>query len=155
MFFVRVYEYDSYSCLFARGGRSVYNREELAGCLHWSLVSLFLLLSLIISIAFRLLIILNCLQTPLLTLLPSGSSPIAFRHISIAFRLFSYCLQAHLYSLQAHHLLSSDSSIAFRLVSSFRLISYTAFRLRYCKRIRLFSCSNTVRNTGVEPPPRT
>ena len=52
-----LFEYDSYSCLFARGVRNLYKREELAGCLHWSFVSLFL---------------------PIFT----NSSLIAFRHIS-------------------------------------------------------------------------
>ncbi|KAF0154742.1 MAG: hypothetical protein FD188_3230 [Ignavibacteria bacterium] len=98
-------------------------------------VCLFLYLSLLFSIAFRLLsyrlqasliafrLVSISLQARLVS--PSGSSPIAFR-------LFCYCLQAYL--------------------SSFRLISYRykAFRLLYYKGIQLSSCSTTVRNKLVE-----
>ena len=88
-------------------------------------VCLFLHLSLLFSIAFRLLS--YRLQARLLS--PSGSSPIAFR-------LFCYCLQAHLSS--------------FRLIS----YRYKAFMLLYCKRIQLSSCSNTVRNTKITQHPK-
>ena len=54
-----LYYSDSYSCLFARGVRSVYNREELAGCLHcWFFVSL--------SLSSHTFSNFNSLQTPLL-----------------------------------------------------------------------------------------
>ena len=98
----------SYSCLFARRVRSVYNHEELEGCLHWSLVYLF-------QSIFN-----NSLQALSLSLLekcsiiqPSGSSPI---------------FQAVLFnSLQAPLLIP----IACRLLYC-KAYNYTAFRLLYC-----------------------
>ena len=132
MFLVRViclccilYESDSYSCLFERGVRSVYNREELASYLHWASVCFFLLLSLII--AFRLP---YCKSAPLLSLQTHLFSLQAHLY-SLQAHVFS--LHAHLFRLQAHLLLPSGTSlIAFRLVSyclqahllSFRLTPY-------------------------------